>query len=154
MKRFLWLTLLVTLLGLSAQADVYVSPDEQRSMAREWLNGQLAEVPDSDRVKFVEDLLAKIPLERADLQMKVAEAEKADAKGERSGPPAYFLKKGFESINYREEVLKEWLARNKASGDTGAMLSSSHLVALFFLAGAVLLGLRRALAGGRVQGTT
>lgn len=110
MKQSLSILLLTLFAFLSqASADVYVSPEEHRSFARDGLNRQLADVPPEEQVQFVKDLLAKIPQERLDLEMRVKQAEA----GHGDGPPAYFLRKGFDSINYREEILKEWLAEHE-----------------------------------------
>lgn len=114
MKRWKALIILLLLSSL-AQADVYVSPEEHRAYARQGLEEQLSQVPADKQVQFVEGLLAKIPQERQELELKVEAAEAAEAKGERQGPPAYFLRRGFEGIDYKEEAIKEWLAAHKGN---------------------------------------
>ena len=111
MKRslFVLFTLLLIQCGY-ALADVYVSPEEHRAWAKEGLEKQLAEVPENKQVQFVQQKLKEMPLKRQELEMKVKMAEAAAAKGDHSGPPAYFLRKGFEGFDYEEEALKNWLA--------------------------------------------
>lgn len=111
MKK-LRIVLFMLLMVLAVQADVYVSPEEHRAWAKQGLEEQLAKVPADKQVEFVKAQLAKIPQDREDLKRQVAEAEAAEANG-RKGPPAYFLAKGFEGIDYREEALKNWLAEHK-----------------------------------------
>lgn len=167
----LLLALVFLFLLYPVQADVYVSPEEHREWAKQGLEQQLAGVPADKQVEFVEDLLAKIPQERLDLELKISMAEKAESEGgDRTGPPTYFLRKGFESIKYKEIILKEWLTEHgkppkAAPGETNGQATPSKntspglgsisavgapsrtaLVALVFLAAGVLLGLRRALA--------
>jgi hypothetical protein len=120
-------------------------------MAREWLDSELAKVPQAEQARHVEGLLARMPQERANLELKVAEAKKAQARGDRTGPPAHSLRKGFASFEYRAEALQEWLARHKVSGTSGSALTRRHIGGLCLLTAAVLLGLRRFLASGRNQ---
>lgn len=155
-----------------ASADVYVSPEEHRTMARDDLNRRLADVAPEKQVQFVKDLLADIPKERSDLEVKVKLAEQ----NPNSSPPAYFLRKGFTHIDYREAILKEWLAENEGkatqapqkseadpavpatdpttdSSDSSRPTPSTGTggpgtagsVALILLGSGILLGLRRAL---------
>lgn len=112
--KFARLLALFVLLTFTVHADVYVSPEEHRAYARQGLEEQLSKVPTDQQVEFVQDLLEKIPLERQQLEMQISEAEAAQARGEHSGPPPYFLRKGFEPLKYKEEVMKEWLAAHKA----------------------------------------
>lgn len=112
--KHLKIVLFTLLMVLAVQADVYVSPEEHRAWAKQGLEEQLAKVPADKQVEFVKAQLAKIPQDRKDLEMQVAEARAAEASGkERKGAPSYFLAKGFEGIDYREEVLKAWLAEHK-----------------------------------------
>ncbi len=164
MKRIKIFLFLLLFLCPAAQADVYVSPEEHRAMAKSGLDAQLAKVPKDKHVSYVQGLLKQIPLDRLELDKKIQEREKS-----RSGPPAYFLAKGYKSIDYREELYRAWLkergvkplddaspARTKLKKPPSSqsnstfeadqpVLSSTHLIALVFAAGGVLLGLRRAL---------
>lgn len=113
MKRSLFVLLTLLLLQCGhALADVYVSPEEHRAWAKEGLEKQLAEVPKDKQVQFVQKKLKEMPLKRQDLEMKVKMAEEAEAKGEHTGTPSYFLRKGFEGFDYEEEALKNWLAEH------------------------------------------
>ncbi|MCA9781247.1 MAG: hypothetical protein KC800_31215 [Candidatus Eremiobacteraeota bacterium] len=152
---------LLLLLGV-AYADVYVSPEEHTRMAKDGLERQLAEVPKEKQVEFVQQKLREIPLKRQELELQVAAAEEAEENGSR-GVPAYFLRKGFTTIDYEEQALKDWLAEHGASPKTESSpkdgkksvavptvppppFGSVPMVAIVFLAAGVLLGLRRALA--------
>lgn len=166
MRRLFLGLILLYCLSPGVWADVYVSPEEHRAMAKEGLEAQLASVPKEEQVEFVQALLDKIPLDILELQVEIEEAKKS-----KTGTPAYFLAKGFDTIEYRAQIYREWLSEHGAqprepdkSGTPKAtaspakqeghrasplsdrpMLSSTHLVALAFLAGGLLLGLRRAL---------
>lgn len=105
--------LILTLLTLftASSADIYVSPEDHRAFARDGLAKQLANVPAEEQVLFVRDLLNKIPLDRMELERRINEAEAGVGKG----TPVYMLRKGFDSINYREEIYKEWLEKYEAN---------------------------------------
>ncbi len=166
MRRIILELILLCCLAPGVLADVYVSPEEHRAMAKEGLEAQLASVPKEEQVEFVQALLDKIPLDILELQMEIEEAKKSN-----TGTPAYFLAKGFDTIEYRAQIYREWLSEHGVEppeaekpgtpnataspakkeghrvtpGSDRPMLSSTHLVALAFLAGGLLLGLRRAL---------
>lgn len=121
MKRSLFVLLTLLLLQCGhALSDVYVSPEEHRAWAKEGLEKQLAEVPKDKQVQFVQQKLKEMPLKRQELSMKIQMAEEAAAKGDHSGPPAYFLRKGFEGFDYEEEALKNWLADHGHPVKSGA----------------------------------
>jgi len=157
-SSFLCLLLLVV-----SHADVYVSPEEHSRMAKEGLERQLADVPKEEQVEFVRQKLREMPLRRQELELEVAQAEEAEANGT-GRVPAYFLRKGFTTLDYEEKALKDWLAERGVSPETESSpkgvkesglvvppvpsppFSSVPLVALVFVAAGALLGLRRALA--------
>lgn len=162
LRKFLSSTFFLFLLLGVAYADVYVSPEEHSRMAKEGLERQLAGVPKDKQIEFVQQKLREMPLRRQELELEIAQAEEAEANGS-GGVPAYFLRKGFTTLDYEEKALKDWLAERGVSPKTEGSskeakqsglvppvpsppLGSVPLVAIVLVAAGALLGLRRALA--------
>ena len=131
-------------------------------MAKAGLERQLAEVPKEKQVEYVQQKLREMPLRRQELELEVAQAEEAEANGT-GRVPAYFLRKGFTTLDYEEQALKDWLAERGVSPKTESStkevkesglvppvpsppFGAVPLVAIVFVAAGALLGLRRALA--------
>lgn len=95
--------LLLLILCLPTWSDVYVPPEEKATWAAEWLANKLYPVPEDQRVQAVQDLLQKLPEERQNLEMKIAQAEATPY------PGSYMLHRGFDTIDEHEIVMVLWL---------------------------------------------
>ncbi len=168
MRRAILLILLTLLTALSSHADIPVIDPETRidpRVTRESLEAQLKPLSEAKKVQRVQRLLQNLypQLRLAEQIIKNIDGLDPKTKADPRFSKEYEkYQSDAKQLRVSEAILKEWLQRRgikpepergpsfrkreSQNPETHPVVGSTHLIALAFLAGVALLGLRRFLA--------
>lgn len=141
MKNLVVIAIAVVLVSTTqVRADMYTPPEQQREIARHFLDRKLSEIPEQDRAKYVRSRLQEIYRQKA-------EDEKNGKMKVRVRRDSHFG----EQVDPEELALKEWLAKNESGTEQEVDLKQNldlkavaiKSIPTLLIGLAILVGLRR-----------